>query len=124
MRSIFELDDKTKAEMQKAANEKDNHRKTELCCLAHKLFVMNAEGKRFLDLLKEDLILHRETASPKLNAAHAYYTEGENNIVRRMSYFAEFYPVLVKSMQREKREKEESESRNNPNNENNGGDIW
>ncbi len=121
MRSIFELDDKTKAEMQKAANEKANRRKTELCYLAHKLFVMNAEGKRFLDLLKEDLILHRETASPKLDAAHAYYTEGENNIVRRMSYFAEFYPVLVKSMQREK---EELESRNNQNNENNGGDTW
>jgi hypothetical protein len=110
MRSIFELDENTRAEMEAAANEKDNRRKTELSYLAHKLFVMNEEGKRFLDLLKEDLILHRETASPKLDAAHAYYTEGENNLVRRMSYFAEYYPVLVKKLQREKDVKEAKEA--------------
>ncbi len=106
MKSIFDLDEKTKAEMEAAANEKSNRRKTELCCLAHKLFVMNPEGKKFLDLLKEDMILNRETASPKRDAAYAYYTEGENNVIRMMSYFAEFYPVLIRSMQREKDESE------------------
>jgi len=99
MESIFKLDPTTEAEMERAANTKDNRRKTELCCLAHKLFVLNEDGKRFLDLLKEDLILHRETASPKLDAAYAYYTEGENNTVRRMSYFAELYPTVAKRLQ-------------------------
>ena len=114
MKSIFELDDITKAEMEAVANVESNRRKYELCCLAHKLFVLNEEGKRFLELLKEDRILHREVALPDKDAAYAYFTEGENNAVRMLSYFAHYYPILVKKTQREKEELEDK---------NNGGEI-
>ncbi|CAL7961535.1 hypothetical protein GAMM_240002 [Gammaproteobacteria bacterium] len=97
MESIFELHPTVQEELNKKANEKDNRRKTEILYLANKLFAMNKDGKRFLELMKEDLILRRETASPKLDIAHAYYTEGENNLIRRMSLFAELYPIVLES---------------------------
>ena len=111
MESIFKLHPQIQEKINKRAIEADNRRKTEILCLAHKLFT-NKDGKRFLDLMKEDLILRRETASPKLDAAHAYYTEGENNIIRRMSLFAELYPIVLES------EKEKTFLENN-----NAGDI-
>ncbi len=97
MESIFKLDEKTREELDRVAIEKNNSQDIELLCLANKLFVLNKDGKRFLDLMKEKMLLRRETASPEKDAAYAYYTAGENNVIRQMGYFAELYPYVVKS---------------------------
>jgi hypothetical protein len=97
MESIFKLDEKTREELDRVAIEKNNSQDMELLCLANKLFVLNKDGKRFLDLMKEKMLLRRETASPEKDAAYAYYTAGENNVIRQMGYFAELYPYVVKS---------------------------
>ncbi|CAL7960047.1 hypothetical protein GAMM_130005 [Gammaproteobacteria bacterium] len=97
MESIFKLDQEIAKELDKIANEKNYNLDLELLYLANKLFVINKDGKRFLDLMKEKMVLRRETASPDKDAAYAYYTAGENNVIRQMSYFAELYPYVIKS---------------------------
>lgn len=115
MESIFKLDEKTRVELDKVAIEKNNNQDLELLYLANKLFVTNKEGKRFLDLMKEKMMLRRETASPEKDAAYAYYTAGENNVIRQISYFAELYPYVVKSEKAKLEEKNKQENK---------GDIW
>lgn len=88
-----------KNEINKIAEEKNKQKLLELITLAHRLFIENEEGKRFLGLLKERFLLRREIASPALNSAYAYHAEGENNVIRMLSYLAEIYPMVVKSMQ-------------------------
>jgi len=69
---------------------------------------------RVTDKLKSEIPIFVSSSTGPLDAAHAYYTEGENNIIRRISLFAELYPLVIES------EKAKTSFLEN----NNTGDIW
>ena len=95
-------------------DEKEGERFFQLSSLAHSLFVQNEEGKIFLNLLREAFFF-TETASPNKESSHAYYREGEKNMIRRLSYWADAYPKLMKEKNtiiEETEETEETEEKN------------
>ena len=95
----FELHPEIKKKNAIAAQEKTNSTVLEICRLSQEVFINNENGKKLLALLKEIMILNSETVNPKLDAAHAYYNEGRNSLIRMLSDCAEAYPDVLRSEQ-------------------------
>jgi len=64
--------------------------------LCYNVFQLNKDGKELLFLLKESLIDKTPVADPTKSESHAYFREGQNNIIRSLYANIELAETLAK----------------------------
>lgn len=54
----------------------------EECVVVANIFATRINGKKFFDMLRDRLIM--PVANPEISSSHAYFREGENELIRKL----------------------------------------